>query len=212
MSGTSCSITISLIRSPEGSRARAFRPLPGAQRPRSCPFPARRRPAPGGGRERPRRGAAGTDRRVGHLVKDRPVQARAESSERRPVDPGQREPGGMLPGRGQRHVGIQGENGLPPGPVASHRSASTADSPRVTTFRKCTSTSLDMPGAAPSGPTRTRPVRSSPKLSATRESATRPEPDSRAWPPRPGSSDPVAPRQLRTSPKRTRQDDHRFPG
>ena len=39
-------------------------------------------------------------RRVGHPVKDRLVQVRAEGTERRPVDPGHRQPGGMLPGRG----------------------------------------------------------------------------------------------------------------
>ena len=38
----------------------------------------------------------------------------------------------MLPGGGQRHVGIQAGNSLPPGPAACHRSASTADSPGVT--------------------------------------------------------------------------------
>ena len=64
MSGTSCSITISLIRSPEGSRARASRPLPGELRPPFCRLPARRR-LPGAGEKRPPRGTAETVRSPG---------------------------------------------------------------------------------------------------------------------------------------------------
>ncbi len=90
MSGTSCSITISLIRRLEGSRARAVRALPGARRPLLCRFPARRRPTPGAGENVCHTSQQGPYRRVGHPVEDRPVQARAQGGERRPVDPGQR--------------------------------------------------------------------------------------------------------------------------
>lgn len=45
---------------------------------------------------------------LGHLVEDRPVQARAHRAERRPAGPSQRQPGGVLPGRGQRKVSVQG--------------------------------------------------------------------------------------------------------
>src|ERR1035441_2924364 len=48
-------------------------------------------------------------------------------------------------------------NNAPPGPIASHRIDPIAKSSWIAMSLNRTATSLDMPGAAPSGPTRARP-------------------------------------------------------
>ena len=98
----SCSISISLIRPSEGSRARAFRPLPGARRSRSCRFAAGRWSTPGGGRERPRRGPAGTvpvASATGGGQPDVGIQGGEQPAARPGGLPPRREHGGLTPGR-----------------------------------------------------------------------------------------------------------------
>ena len=75
-----------------------------------CRFPARRRPGPVGGWGRVSATRANRDRTVAWATWCKIAlsrRARAHRAERRPVGPGQRQPGRMFPRRGQRKVSVQ---------------------------------------------------------------------------------------------------------
>jgi hypothetical protein len=139
-------------------------------------------PAPEGGPERPRRESAGTGPSrlppcegspgPGLRPKRRAAAGRPPASDSRVVS---------SPAGARAMSASRAGNSLPPGPMTSHSSASLADSPRVTTSRKCTSTSLDMPGTGPAGPTRTRPVSPSPWAPSDTPASNPPRATSASW-------------------------------
>lgn len=97
------------------------------------------------------------DRRYGHPLQDGPVQRGARLSQRWPGGTRQAEHRGILAQRGEFDIGIQDREQHPPGPMACHRNGSLTESQRSTSSLNRTSTSLDTPGAGPSGPTRAPP-------------------------------------------------------
>ena len=86
------------------------------------------------------------------------------SAQGRAVGPGEREQGGLRPARVSVMSASRAGNNPPPGPMASQRSVSTAESSRVTSSRKYTLTSRDRPVRYPAAYLIT-PVRPSPYAS-----------------------------------------------
>jgi len=96
----------------------------------------------------------GPDRCSGNPLQDRLVKPRAQGAERRPVRSGQREQGGVLTGRAQRDVSVQGReqpaagaDGFPP--QRKHG--------RVLVDHQIPEMHLDQPGHTRSGPQRVDP-------------------------------------------------------
>ena len=132
-----------------------------------------------------------------------------QGTERRPVDPGRRQPGGTLPGSGQPDVGIQGgeqpaarPGGLSPqrehrGPIPGHH---------VQDLR------LGQLGHARDLAQRTDPGQAGKAITVgsvrLRRSAARRGPDPPARPTRQGNPGRPAPRRIRTSPDQARRHDH----
>ena len=163
------------------------------------------------GRARTSATRASRDRAVASATRcqDRAVQARAQGTERRPVDPGQRQAGGLLPGRCQPEVGIQGRKQPAgwPGRLPPQR-----EHGGLTAGHHIQGMHLDQLGHGRHLAQRADPGQPGQAITvgSLRHVSQQPRPSaaSPALPPRPGNSDPPAPRQIQTSTNRTRKEDH----